>query len=469
MAYRARDISHWYAELYGAETVIPQRDPLVGAVEADVAIVGAGYTGLWTAYELLRAEPGIRVVLVEAKFAGYGPSGRNGGAAIAQIVGSRSFWAKKGGSRDGAIAMERAVQAGVDEIGAAVEREQIDAKFAKAGVLMLARSPLEAERFRESITEDREFGFGPEDTVYLEQQEVEARIRAAGLIGAKYNAHSASHDPARLVHGLATAIERLGGTIYEDTRVVAIEPGKAITERGSVTAKHVIRATEAYTGWLAGKKRQIVPVHTTMIATEPIPADRWEEIGWSDRETVLAEHPFLHLQRTHDHRITIGGDDPRVPYYFGSQTSHDREPARDLQQHYYEQLMRLFPSLRGVKIAHAWSGVFGAPRDWAPSVGVDERTGLGWAGGYVGEGVVSSNMAGRTLRDLILRRETEMTRLPWVRKHPRNWEPEPIRSIGSALIFRGRLIGERNEVRTGKPSKLVALSNRLAGFSGHLG
>lgn len=468
MSYRAKNISHWFAELYGDDATIPERAPLTSSPTADVAIVGAGFTGLWTAYELLRTEPGLQVVLLEAKFAGYGPSGRNGGAAISQLNGSRAFWSRRGG-HTAAIALERAVQHGVDEIGAVIEREKIDAKFAKAGVLMLARSPLEARSFRESVAEDRLWGFGPEDTVYLDRDEVHPRIRAAGLLGAKYNAHSASLDPARLVQGLAAAVERMGGTIFEQTRVQAIEPHRAVCERGTVSANYVIRATEAYSGWVNGYKRAIVPVHTSMIATEPIPKELWSQIGWDNRETVLAEHPFLHLQRTSDNRITIGGDDPRAPYSFGSKTSDDHVPSEHIQQHYYRQLVRLFPSLQGVKIAHAWSGVFGAPRDWAPSVGVDHSTGIGWAGGYVGEGVVASNISGRTLRDLILKRETELTELPIVRPHPRRWEPEPIRAIGSAAIFRARQWGEALEERTGKPSHLLRYANRLAGFSGHLG
>jgi glycine/D-amino acid oxidase-like deaminating enzyme len=468
MPYPAQDISHWFAEIYGDNAIIPTRDPLPGSMKADVAIVGAGYTGLWTAYELLRSSPGMKVVVLDAKFVGYGPSGRNGGAAISQIVGSRDFWAKRGG-HEGAIGMERAVQAGVDEIGKAVEREGIDCAFAKNGVLMLARTPLEARLFRESVEEDRHWGFGPEDTVYLDQEQASARIRAHNLLGAKYNSHCASINPAKLVQGLAEAVERLGGTIYEQTKVQSIEPRRAVTERGTVEAGYVIRATEAYTGWLQGHKRAIVPVHTTMIATEPISDALWSEIGWEKRETVLAEHPFLHLQHTADHRITIGGDDPKVPYRFGSGTSTDAQPPQDLQQHYYQQLVKLFPALRGIKIAHSWSGIFGAPRDWAPSVGVSHETGLGWAGGYVGEGVVPSNMAGRTLRDLILKQDTEMTRLPWVRSHPRNWEPEPIRAVGSAAIFAGRLYGERQQVRRGKPSRLLETANRLAGFTGHLG
>ncbi|WP_275727695.1 FAD-dependent oxidoreductase [Arthrobacter sp. Cr_A7] len=468
MQHAAQDISHWYAEMFGAETLIPQRDPLIGAASADVAIVGAGYTGLWTAYELLKSRPGMRVAVLEAKFAGYGPSGRNGGAAIAQVVGSRKFWNKRGGPQ-GAVSMERAVQDGVDQIGAVIAKENIDCDYSKNGVLMLARTSLEEHHFRQSVEEDRKWGFGPEDTLFLESHEVTARVNAQNVLGAKWSSHCASIDPAKLVRGLAERVEALGGVIYEDTRVVSMEPGRAVCERGLVDAPYIVRATEAYTGWIKDHKRAIVPVHTTMIATEPIPDHLWSDIGWDSREAILAEHPFLHLQHTPDHRITIGGDDPRLPYRFGSGTSRDVQPDPALSQHYLGELLKLFPALEGTKIARSWSGVFGAPRDWAPSVGLDEKTGLAWAGGYVGEGVVASNMAGRTLRDLILKQNTEMTSLPWVRKHPRNWEPEPIRYIGSHAIFLGRSIGEKHEKTSGKSSKIVQIANTLAGFSGNLG
>ncbi|GAA3882386.1 FAD-dependent oxidoreductase [Leifsonia kafniensis] len=467
--HKSQDISHWFAQIHGDATPIPTRERLDGSINADVAIVGAGYTGLWTAYELLRARPELRVVVLEAKFAGYGPSGRNGGAAIAQLNGSREFWAKKGGGREAAVRMERAVQQGVDHIGDAVQREGFDCSYAKNGVLMVARSALEMRGWQESIAADRAWGFEEEDTRLIGRDELQSRVSIKNGLGAKFNAHCASIDPARLVVGLAAAVERLGGTIYEDTRVNRIEQGRAVTGNGTVNAQYVVRATEAYSGWLEGHKRSIVPVHTTMIATEPIPDELWKLIGWDRREAVLAEHPFLHLQHTSDHRITIGGDDPRVPYLSGSKTSTDDHPEQRLQDHLRGQLVKLFPELAEVGIDHAWSGVFGAPRDWAPSVGLDRQTGLAWAGGYVGEGVVASNMAGRTLRDLILNDDTEMTRLPWVRKPGRKWEPEPIRTVGAQVIFRGRLWGERAEERSGRPSKLLALSNRVAGFTGHLG
>lgn len=464
----ASDVSHWLAKIYGDSTPMPTREPLVGDRKADVVIVGAGYTGLWTARTLLRADPSLDVVLLDAQFAGYGASGRNGGAAIAQLNGAREFWNRLGGP-DGAVRMERAIQDAVRQVGVGAAEEEIDCGYSRNGFLNLARSGLEADILRQSIEEDRAAGFGEEDTVWLDRNESRERLRAEEVVGAKYNAHCASLDPGRLVRGLAEAVERLGGTIYEQTPVREITPRTAHTDTGRVTGTYVIRATEAYTRSIKGQRRRILPFHTSMIATEPISKDLWAEIGWDGREAVLAEHHFLHMQHTDDGRITIGGDDDRLPYRFGSGGSRDKPLRAALLRQYREALVRLFPPLRDVRIEHTWSGVFGIMNDWAPSVGLDRSTGIGWGGGYVGEGVAASNMAGRTLCDLILDRRTELTALPWVRRQPHDWAPEPIRYLATGPIWVARRIGEVNEIRTDKHSRLAATAVRLAGFGGRLG
>jgi glycine/D-amino acid oxidase-like deaminating enzyme len=463
-------ISHWFRQLYPAGGApLVQRPALTESREADVCIVGAGYTGLWTAYELLRAEPSLEVVLLEAEVAGYGASGRNGGAVIAQFNGSREYWTKRGG-RAGTMAMERAVRDSVVEVGAAVEREGIDCSYARNGVLMAARTPLEAERFKASVDEDREWGWTEDDSRYLSGPEMLERVQVDGAIGARFNAHCASIHPGALVRGLADTVERLGATIHEGTRVTAIEPGLARTADGhTVRARFVLRATEAYTESLETHKRIMVPVHTSMLVTEVIPDAIWEQIGWAGREALLAEHPFLHLQHTADHRITIGGDDNRVPYLYNSAPSPDEPAPGRVRTMYRRELVRLFPALRDVRIDHSWQGVFAAPRNWAPGVGLDRATGLAWAGGYVGEGVATSNLAGRTMADLILGRDTELTRLPFVGPPARRWEPEPLRAIGAAGIAVMRQIGDRAELRTGKPSRIIDLGNRAAGYTGHIG
>ncbi|WP_028922164.1 NAD(P)/FAD-dependent oxidoreductase [Pseudonocardia acaciae] len=463
-------LSHWWHKMETAHGgPIPERPPLTADERADVAIVGAGYTGLYTALELLKAEPGLKVVLLDANVAGYGASGRNGGAVIAQLNGSREFWAKRGGGRDAAIAMERAVQAAVVEVGKVITEEGIDCGYAHNGVAMVARTPLEADRFRASVEEDRRFGFGPEDTRYLERDEILDRINIAGALGARFSSHCASVDGGRLARGLAEAVERRGGVIYESSAVLRIEPRRAVTARASVEAKFVVRATEAYSESIKGQERTVVPIHTSMLATEVLTEDQMRQLRWSGHEALLAEHPFLHLQFTSDNRITIGGDDPRVPYLYGSAPSPDAPPGRKVRDHYYRELIKLFPFLDGVEIVDEWQGVFGATKDWAPNANLDRATGLGVAGGYVGEGLAPSNLVGRTMRDLILGRESELTRLPHTNPRLRRWEPEPLRYLGSGVIWAARAVGDAKEHRTDKPSRLITLGNRAAGFSGHLG
>jgi glycine/D-amino acid oxidase-like deaminating enzyme len=458
-------LSHWFNQMYG-EDGVAVRPSLIADVDADVCIVGAGYTGLWTAYYLLRQSPDLRVVLLDAEIAGYGASGRNGGAVIAQFNGSRSYWMKKGG-RDGLLALERAVRKSVDDVGVAVERESIDCKYAKNGVVMVARNELELERFRESVDEDRVFGIGPEGSELLDREQILSRVRVEGAIGARLNHDCASIHAGELVRGLADTVERLGATIYEKSRVSTIEPGKAITAYGQVRAKYVVRATEAYTESI--EARRIVPVHTTMLVTDVVPGHVWDEIGWTGREALLAEHPFLHLQHTADHRITIGGDDNRVPYLFKSKPSPDEPGEPKVVAMYHNELVRLFPALRAVDIAGSWQGVFGASRSWAPAVGLDASTGLAFAGGYVGEGVAMSNLAGQVLADLLRGVTSDLTKLPLVGPEPRKWEPEPLRTVGAAAIYQMRSLGDRKELRTGKPSRLLEIGNKLAGYQGHIG
>ncbi|MFE3059565.1 NAD(P)/FAD-dependent oxidoreductase [Nocardia sp. NPDC059239] len=463
-------ISHWWHKMEIANGgPIAERPALEADEEADVAIVGAGYTGLYTALELLKAEPTLKVVLLDANVAGFGASGRNGGAVIAQMNGSRAFWAKQGGGRDAAGAMERAVQDAVAEVGKVIQAEGIDCGYAHNGVLMVARTPLEAERFRAGVREDRTYGFGPEDSRYLEQAEVLERIEIAGALGARWSAHCASVDGGRLARGLAQAVERRGGVIYENSAVVRIEPGKAITARAAVHARYVIRATEAYSRSIEGHERAVVPIHTSMLATEVLTADQITQLRWSGHEALLAEHPFLHLQFTSDDRITIGGDDPRVPYRWASAPNPDEPAHPKVHDHYYGQLIKLFPFLEGIAVVDSWQGVFGATKKWAPNASLDVRSGLGNAGGYVGEGLAPANLVGRTMRDLILGRDTELTRLPHANMTSGKWQPEPLRYIGSGVVWAARAVGDASEHRTDKPSKLIAAANGVAGFTGHLG
>ena len=458
MSYR--DLSFWWDTLPD-ELAGPVREPLRGSTTADVVVVGAGYTGLWTAYYLAVADPSLRVVVLEAETAGFGASGRNGGWASALFPTSLAKVAASS-SRQAAVSLLEAMFDTVDEVGRVAETEGIDCHYRKGGSVVLARTPLQLQRAREEVEDKRSWGFGPEHFALLTADEARERLGATDVLGATYTPHCASINPARLVRGLALAAERRGVTIHERTRVTSIEAGVVRTERGDVRAPRIVRATEAWTSQLPGYEREIAPVYSLVMATEPLPASVWDEIGLRHGETFSDHrHLIIYGQRTADDRFVFGGRG--APYHFGSRIrpEFDREPAvfAALQG----VLRELFPAVARHAVTHTWGGPIGIPRDWYPSVGLDATTGIGWAGGYVGDGVASSNLAGRTLADLLRGVASERTALPWVNRRSPRWEPEPLRWLGVNLGLRVMGSADGAEQRSGKPARRAEILAPLLG------
>jgi glycine/D-amino acid oxidase-like deaminating enzyme len=425
-----------------------QRAALPGDRDADVAIVGAGFTGLWTAYSLLRIDPTIRVVVLERERVGFGASGRNGGWCSALLPMSLGALAAAGG-RDAAIRMQREMFATVAEVAGVAAREGIDCDLAHGGYVALARNRPQLERLRTAVQEMAGFGFGDSDLAMLDGPAARDRVGATKVLGGTFTPHCAALHPLKLSIGLAAATERAGGRIYEQTPVTAIEPGRVRTTRGTVRADVVVRATEAYTVQLPGLRRRVLPVYSLMIATEPLPGDFWAQAGLGARETFNdARHLIVYGQRTADDRLAFGGRG--APYHFGSRV----RPAFDLDPRVHAALVAaladLFPYLGGARIDHRWGGPLGVPRDWFSSVGFDRPGGLAWAGGYVGDGVASSNLAGRTLADLITGTASSLTDLPWVQHRSPDWEPEPWRWLGVRAASALPASIDRAEHRSGR-------------------
>jgi glycine/D-amino acid oxidase-like deaminating enzyme len=438
--------SWWWSAIGGLPA---PRPPLDGDRDADVCIVGAGYTGLWTAYELKREDPALEVVVVEREVAGFGASGRNGGWVLGEIsTGSRL---RRDAGEAGVAALGRAAQDTVDEVVAACTREEIDCDLVKGGSLSVAQTAPQLARLRAGTRGE-----------LLGAEEAAARVRVHGIRGARFTPHCARVQPAKLARGLAAAVERQGTTIYEDTPALELKPGRVRTPHGSVRARWVVRATEGYTADLPGLHRALLPLSSSMIVTEPLDAAVWEQIGWEGRETIDdAANAYVYMQRTADDRIAIGGRGR--PYRFASTTNHAGEVADATVQRLRARLTRLFPVLENVRLDGAWAGVFGVARDWAASVHCDRATGLCWAGGYAGEGVAAANLAARTLRDLMLDRDTELARLPWVAHRARAWEPEPLRWLAVQAVYGAFRAADAVEDRTGRPSRLAVAADALAG------
>ncbi len=427
-------VSHWFDELPALRPKLP------GDRHADVCIVGAGYTGLWTAYYLKRAAPSLRITILEARFAGFGASGRNGGWLSGLVPGDRHRMAKTHG-REKVLAWQRALNESVDEVMEVSAREGIDAGAVKGGTLEIARNPAQAARLAATVAEERRWG---NEVTELTKHEAAQRIQFDGVVSAYHTPHCARIQPAVLARGLADAVERLGVTIHEQSAVIEIQPGQAVTRSGTLRAPIVLRATEGFTPALPGLHRRWLPMNSSMIATEPIPAEIWDRIGWQGRETVGdTAHGFFYAQRTVDDRIAIGGRS--VPYRFGSRTDRDGQvPARTIGL-LTDVLHTILPQVRDIPIAHGWCGVLAVPRDWEAGVALDRTTGLGWAGGYVGHGVTAANLAGRTLADLVLARDTPLTDLPWVGHQSRDWEPEPLRWLGVRSLYLAYKLADRHE------------------------
>jgi glycine/D-amino acid oxidase-like deaminating enzyme len=446
--------SFWLAQLGPFEP----RPALPGPTEADVCIVGAGFTGLWTAYELRRADPSVRVVVLEAETAGFGASGRNGGWVLGELAGSRRRWAARAG-RPATLALQRAIEQTVDEVGRVVERERIECGFVKGGSLHVAQTEVELARVRARVETEREWEVNIE---LLDAAATAERVAVDGALGAAFTPHCARVQPAKLVRGLADAAERAGASVYERTRVTRIAPGLAVTPLGDVRARFVVRATEGYTTGLDGLRRALVPLNSSMIVTEPLDAATWEALRWDRAETIQdGPHRYAYLVRTADDRVAIGGRG--VPYRFGSRTDREDPLPAGTARELRDRLVELFPALRGAGIEAGWAGVLGVPRDWSPAVGLDRSTGLAWAGGYVGEGVAATNLAGRTLRDLILGHDTELTRLPWVGPLARAWEPEPLRFVGVRGVWALLRAADRRERRTGRPALAARVADLISG------
>lgn len=453
---RNGDVSFWWNQIGMPDA----RPALPGDAHVDVAIVGGGYTGLWTAYYLAAQNPKLNIAIIEQRFAGFGASGRNGGWLTNTITGGRDQYVREFG-RDAVGAMQRAVNETVREVISVTQAESIDADVSLGGEYNVARNEAQQARLEAWAADEASWPFT--DCVLLSRDEALERIAIERTTGAMWHPHAARIHPAKLARGLAEAVEKRGVTIYENTRARAIAPGQVQTDHGIVFADTIIRATEGFTPDIAGLHRAILPMNSSLIVTEVLHPHVWDAIGWGGNEVVAdMAHSYFYAQRTADNRIAIGGRG--VPYRYGSRLDNDGGTSARTVEQLQWLIGDLFPATAGVTIDHAWSGVLGVPRDWSAAVGFDPSTRIGWAGGYVGTGVTSTNLAARTLADLVAKHDSELTRMPWVNHHSASWEIEPLRWLAVRSIYGAYRWADRRENRGGAAtSRMASIADWISG------
>lgn len=427
------------------------RPPLPSGGGTDVAVVGGGFTGLWAAWYLRQRAPDMAVTVLEGRTVGHGASGRNGGWCSPGLAVSPAELAR----RTSPATARRTVQVmreTVDEVGRVCETAGIDARFRAGGILRVARGQHERPLLARGLAALEALGLADGLDV-LDTDELAARVRVAGAAGALFDPHGAVVHPGRLVRGLAGRVEALGATIHEHTPVTGVTPGPGPvvhTDRGDLRADHVVLATEAWLSQLPGWRRAVLPLYSLVVLTEPLDDEVWQVIGWEGHE-AMSSHRYTvdYLSRTTDGRILFGGRG--APYHYGSRIDpsqdHDAATHDMLRAH----LVDWFPVLADVRISHQWGGPLGMPRDWLPAMWVDARRGLAAAYGYTGQGVATSNLAGRVLADLLLTGGSEFEDLPMVHHRPRRWEPEPVRWLAVRALQAAMIHVDERARRLGRP------------------
>ncbi|MFM9876444.1 MAG: NAD(P)/FAD-dependent oxidoreductase [Rhodoglobus sp.] len=447
-----RKLSFWHDTV--PDELAP-RAALPGDAHADVAIVGGGLTGLWTAWYLLERDPSLRIVVLEREIAGFGASGRNGGWCSALFPRSTASLERAHG-RDAALALRRAMIDTVDEVGAVAARAGIDIDYVKRGTIAYARSDVQFAAARTEVEEAASFGVDALELWGADQ------VKAQGALGASFDPACARLHPGKLVRGLARALEKRGVTIYEQTEVLDWASGSVRTGHGTVRCDSIVVALEGYGAERPQTHRSVLPLYSLMIATEPLSDATWQELGIEHGQTFTDyRHLLIYGQRTADNRFAFGGRGARYHFRSAIRPGYDRVPG--VFDHLRRTLGELFPTIREVEVTHRWGGPLGVPRDWHASANFDPASRIGTAGGYVGDGLSTTNLAGRTLADLITGSESELTALPWVNHRSPRWEVEPLRFIGANAGLAAMTVADAEERLTTRRSLVARLMGPLVG------
>jgi glycine/D-amino acid oxidase-like deaminating enzyme len=420
--------NYWFesANMYDAR-IDP---PLKGRQRADIAIIGGGFAGMSTAYNLARRLPGKRIVLLEGARCGYGASGRNGGFADLGLPGVERVYDEQG--PEAAREYYEATRLGLDQIRSFVDEYGVDCELELTGVSILAIEESHLDWLAEEKARFDQMGI---ENVLMDQAELRRKLHSERFVGALHDPNHAILNPAKLARGMKDVIESLGVEVSERSKVLRMEPGKVVrvvTEFAEVLADKVVIALNGYAPQIGLFKTRILPVNGYMSATEPLSEAQMRSIGWAGRQGLFDTRTtggFMYLRLSTDNRIVFG--EGGVMPYDGSPSPGNYQPVIDKMR---RSLLVTFPQLEGVRFTHAWGGTLGITKDGMPSIGTrGDAENIYHAVAFNGEGVVMGQLAGRIAAELISGEETPLTRLAMVNRQMPYLGPEPVRGLGAAV------------------------------------
>jgi len=407
--------------------------PLAGDVQADVAIVGGGFTGLSTAYHLKTASPGLRVVLLESEIIGHGASGRNGGfnmTLFGLTLGITALRFGRSKAREAHLYMEQAV----DLLKGLVATLPLDCDYEHPGFLRVATS----EKYRRRILEEIELvhALGIDGISWMPPARLAEEVRSPQYLGAWWEPRCGIVNPAKLAWSWRDVVAGLGVSVFEGSPVAAIQRVRGryrlTTPGGHLHAEKLVLATNAYSHLIPRIGRRQTPVWTYIVLTEPLSPRHFEAIGWHHRQGIEDARNLVHYYRlTADNRLLMGGRDVGLTY--GEDMDRDRDPATFAA---LEQDVRdIFPPLRDIRFTHRWGGPVSVTVDMAPAMGYLGDPSAVYSIGCLGHGVSMTHLNGKTAADLVLEKKTSLTDVFFVNRRTLSWPPEPVRTLAAKVIL----------------------------------
>ena len=413
----------------------------------DVAIIGAGFSGLWSAFHLKQFQPNLKIAIFEKEYVGFGASGRNGGWASAEYPTSSNRLIKEN-SLESYKNLRSAITTSIDEIGEIAKSNDWEIDYAKGGSLVFARGSAQLSRISKEIDDEHQL---------LNKSQTTELLNIPSALGSVFTPHCAALNPFKLVRALADHLEKLGVMIYEQSSVSEIRDKQVEVNSFNVNCTFSIRATEAFTPrkWMGNRQ---IPIYSLMVATEQLSSEVIKEIRNTQRATFQeACHLITYAQITSDNRLALGGRGVR--YKLFSRLSERSEIDNRMHSALEKRARSWFPQITDAKFEYRWGGAVALTRRWQAYLNFDQATGRAEIGGYVGDGVTLSYLVAKTLAEKMSNIKT--ANLPFIDQGIGRWEPEPIRYLAVNAGFKATVLADYEEKITNRPSLLASIIDPL--------